>query len=475
MSKKTSSKNDAYVSFEVEQDLATGRVYALPDTISVAAYATQGASASDKIIAPVASEIPFDAATGWNWANWGDNDNRPNDYEDKVKDVATLGQAIHRHATATVSDMLVYCDIAEFRKPQTERTELANQDVEKFLKKTNYRDVILETVYQAFTHGQFFAVFTLDYYERKKILRIEILPCAFCRKSKQDPKSLRSEYLLYSKKFGNKYGAPRQSEIVPIPLLDKYDDYFFDKLKGTRFAVHYYLPTTSFFYYPTPPWHGLFKKDGWIDIASSVPLIIKAMQDNQMRVKYLIKISEDYFKMRYVNKEKPEEHWPTMTSENRRKIIDAKILDIETQLSSSKNAGKSIAYVYEQDAINPNNERGHITITAIEDKLKTGDWVPDVSEANNQIVLGMGVSGSVYGLQSAGGKMGAGSGSDKMQDRNIQISTNTIIQQWILSPIEYALDFNNFGVFPYFRDLILTTKDKSQNGIAPTLSPQNPS
>lgn len=454
------NKSNIVAEIKVFEDNKGGR-RAIPEFRVGATGLTPGRG-TDAVIKPIPSEIPIYEVTGYDWANHGIYDDYPNMLEGKVKKVATLGQVILQNVLSLIGDNLVYCPVNQKRLPQNEREVTYNQEVEDFLDDNDILETMHAAAFAFLLHAQFFPIYTLNG-NRDKIARIEILPVPFLRKAKQNPQSLRSEFLLHSEYFGGKYGIPNKDQIVKIPLKENLDASFFDRLQGYRFASHVYLPFTAFHYYATAPWAGLFEENNWIDIAAKVPAGISAMQDNLMQAACIIKIEEAYFQLRYMGNESPEDNWETMSSQRQLSIIKAKIKEIEDNLTNPKNKGKSISYVYQYDPMTA-RESGHIHIEFLDNKVKAGDWLPDIGEANNQIVQGMGGNASIYGLQPQGGKMGAGSGSDKMQARNIQISTNTIIQEFVLSWINYISKFNKWGVHFYFRDMTLTTKDKSNGG-----------
>jgi hypothetical protein len=442
---------------------AKGKRVAIPELTRINANVLPG-SAPDVKTNLIESIKPKDAAMGFNWANWGDLDQQPNEWEDKIKASPTAAQAIMKNIMSLMSDGLVYCDNSQSRKHPAIREEAYNQEVEDFLATNDINQQMILAGAQFFTFAQFFVSYTMTA-DRKKIGLAQVHPCAYTRISKQDDTSLRSKWMFYSEKFGNRWGYPRAEEIVSIPLMNKFEFDFFDKLRGYRFARHFFLPLMSHFYYVSPPWNGLFMPHGWIDVSAKVPKSVSSMQDNQLRAVYIIRIDEEYFRMRYVNHYEPEKHWDSMTPEVKIKIMTDKVQEIEASVTGSANAGKSIFNMY--SVYQDGKKSGLIEIEAVDNKIKSGDWLPDVTQADSQIVLGMGVSGSMYGLQNQGGKMGAGSGSDKMQDRNIAISTNTMIQSLILEWLNYISQFNKWGVTFYFRDLMLTTKDKSAGGFVP--------
>lgn len=465
MAKK--NNNDTVATIAVMEDGKGNRfVSGVPD-FSLMAKATmfpsgQNATMSGAGVTPLTQPNPTEIARNRVWANWGINDNYPNIVEAAIAEVPTVAQAIMLNVMSLLGDSLVYCPDAERNLPQSDRKPYSLEVVDSYLFANNYERNLLSIAFQFFTFAQYMPIYTLDM-AGYTIVRDEIKPLAHLRKTLENKYTYRSEYLAYSKRFGF-LGGPREEDLKFVPLMDDEDPTFFQRLKGFRFARHIYLPLCSFFYYPIAPWAGLFKENGWIDIARTVPVIISALQNNQMAKGKLIKISNEYFRIRYSNANDFTKDWDTMNWTEKKAIIDTTISEIERKLTSPDARGRNIAYVFEQDDARPEIELGHIKIEDLGSNFKNDDWLPDISEANNQIVQGLGANASIYGLQPQGGKMGAGSGSDKMQGRNIQISTNTSIQALLLDHYNYISKFNKWGVTFYFRDMPLTTKDKSEGG-----------
>ncbi len=109
---------------------------------------------------------------------------------------------------------------------------------------------------------------------------------------------------------------------------------------------------------------------------------------------------------------------------------------------------------------------GKPEIIAVDDKAKSGTWVPDSNFADSQIVQGLGLDPSQIGLMSDGGKMGAGSGSDKMQSYNQHILLNTPDQRLVLSPLNYLSKYNNWGLTAAVKHTQRTTQNDNRSGSA---------
>ena len=205
-------------------------------------------------------------------------------------------------------------------------------------------------------------------------------------------------------------------------------------------AYHTYYPSPAFRYYARPLWIGLFRKGGWLEVAKNVPEIVSSMQRNQVSLKYQIFIPEDYFRLRHAG-------WETMDFEKRNKLIQIKIDDLKKWVQESK--GGSMSQVYKNaDMFSPGNKQGidKIEIVAVDDKTKTGTWVPDSNAADSQIVQSLGLHPSQLGLAPQSGKMGAGSGSDQRESYNTQITINTLDQHIVLEPLQLVAEKNNWPV-----------------------------
>jgi len=172
-----------------------------------------------------------------------------------------------------------------------------------------------------------------------------------------------------------------------------------------------------------------------MDASKTVPEIVNSMMKNQIRLKYQILIPESYFTIRY------RDSWSTMGDEERSKKIDDLVSEIDNNLKSPDNAYISITTVFNYDAVTK-TELGKIQIIAIDDKVKNDEWVPSSEKSDAQIVQGLGGHVSHVGLAPESGKMGSGSGSDKREMYNIEISSNTIDQQIILEPLNWIAQFN---------------------------------
>jgi hypothetical protein len=110
-------------------------------------------------------------------------------------------------------------------------------------------------------------------------------------------------------------------------------------------------------------------------------------------------------------------------------------------------------------------ELGKVQVIPIDDKVKKDEWVPGSEKSDAQIVQGLGGHPSHLGLASEGGKMGAGSGSDKREVYNIEISSNTMDQNILLEPLNWISRYNGWGVTFYIAHTRHTTTNMVEDGL----------
>ena len=197
--------------------------------------------------------------------------------------------------------------------------------------------------------------------------------------------------------------------------------------------------------------------NGWVDVASNVPVYKKALFENQISIKYLIEIDERYFQKIYA--EDWEDFSPDEKQTKRKEVIDT----IEKTLASSKNAGKSIQSM---KFIDENNvPQSAVTITDFTNKIKDGAYLPDATAANDEISFGLGVDPTLIGA-GIPGKNGSGGGSDKREAFTIASALCKSNRDSTLESFEFIQDYNGWDpdLIPVFENTILTTLDKNPTG-----------
>jgi hypothetical protein len=298
--------------------------------------------------------------------------------------------------------------------------------------------------------------------DKSKVTGLYHVSAEHARLSKASAKN-EIDWLVYSYHFP--FGtAQADQNRVAMPLYKWYDrEKFFDGLQGRKFGWHSRFPTPGMIYYARAWWMGLFKENGWMDVSANVPKIVAAMQNNQISLKYIINYPESYFLFRYPD-------WHTFDAAERQKKIAEKQGEINAYLTGPENVGKSIMTIFRESEVT-GQPIGKPEIIAIDDKAKSGTWVPDSNFADSQIVQGLGLDPSQMGGMSDGGKMGSGSGSDKMQSYNQHILLNTPDQRLVLQPLNFVSKYNKWGMTAAVKHTTLTTQNESRSGISTANNP----
>lgn len=402
--------------------------------------------------------VPSWTDNGYQWAYWGDNDRLPTDMRQKIEAVPIAGTVLNKKISMLEGNGLVYFQTDDLaRGAQVERAYLP--EVETWLADNR----IVEEWFpaQCADYALPFNCFSeiILSNDRRRVTNLYHIAAEHARLSKANA-SNQVNWLLYSYHFP--FGtAQADLNRVVMPLFKWYDQArFLGGLLGSKFAWHTRFPTPGMIYYARPWWIGLFKDNGWLDVSSNVPRIVNAMQKNQVALKYQILIPESYFLVRHPD-------WTTYTTEKRRTIIDEKVKDINAYLAGADNAGKSLVTLFKENEVT-GAPYGKIEILAIDDKAKTGTYIPDSYAADQQIVQGFGMDPSQIGLQPDGGKMGAGSGSDKRESYNLMITLNTPDQRRILEPLNWISKYNGWGVTFMVDHTAHTTTNEQETGLVPS-------
>ena len=119
--------------------------------------------------------------------------------------------------------------------------------------------------------------------------------------------------------------------------------------------------------------------------------------------------------------------------------------------------------IYKDDNGNP---LPGLKITAVDNKLKDGAYLQDTSAGNQEILTAIGVDPSLIGAGIPGGKLGAGSGSDKREAWFILSALMKTNRDTTLEPFEFIQEYNGWDqqLIGGFEDTVLITLDKNPTG-----------
>lgn len=395
-------------------------------------------------------------------ASWGTK----NDYPQAVlKQVRLNGSASSGlrflRKTHYGNGLILVRDVATDGKKDTKMVELTEvPDIQNFFIKSQMNRFWKETILDL----EYFSIAFPEYIlsdNFQEINRVRRQKTAWCRFSLPNPKNNLVEYVYISEKFGRETVDTSSEYVEEVPLIDSY--WSVDQVKQyckdnqiKKFIRPVFYPLIDEAFYPKSEWHAVVES-GWLDVANSVPALKKALFNNQMTVKYLVEINEMYFEKIYM------ENWIKFTPDERKAIRNKVIDTINDSLSGNDNAGKAIQSM---KFLVEGKEISAVTITAIDDKLKDGSYLPEAEAANSEVLFALGVDPSLIGAGIPGGKLGAGSGSDKREAFTILSALFKTNRETTLEVYDFIAQYNGWDttIRAAFENTILTTLDKNPTG-----------
>lgn len=399
-------------------------------------------------------------------ANWGLDDKLPNLILDAIEEVPIAANAVRYNAEALMGKEIIYVKKSEIQKGETQLQRAYNPEVEAFLKQNHALTEFFPA--QAFDLSSLYNGFSELIFNKgfNKIVQIAHKEAEYSRISRNVEQFGISdrELLYYSTEFplgridATSYDNPKK--VATLPLYDPLDFNFIDnivKARQPKFAYHSRPRTARSFYYATMPHQGLYKKDGWIDSAKRVPVIINKMSDNAISMKYLVYVSEEYFKSVM-----GASAWIALTPKERQEKFDDFATQIKTQLVGTDNVFSSLTIMCKE--FNGQMVK-NVVFEAVDDRAKNDTWIPTTNAADQQIVQGHSVNPGQIGLMPAGASMDRVSGSSNRQSFNTHVTMNTWLQRLMLSPYQLAADFNGWDCLFLVDDVTHTTTNQQESGI----------
>lgn len=398
-------------------------------------------------------------------ATWGVSDTIPQRIQSRLSKVPMAARAVFDMASLLVGQGVVYVKDAELQTGESQVKRGFDAEIERFKNRNRLHTNFLFGMAQdiASVYNGFCECITDPFGE--KIVQVRRLPAAYSRISRIDDVSLRSENLYYSAAFQGGYYPDYKtpSQVTTIPLYDPFDFEWFDKFRAKKlrkFAVHIKPPTLQEGYYAVAPWNGLYLDSGWVDVAADVPRVVKSMQDNQIALKYIIYISEQYMVSRFPK-------WSSMKDTERQAAQSKVTKEVEGKLVGVDNVFSSLTLIAREG---PDGKMyGKITVEPVEDKAKTGTWIPDTAAANREILYGHFVHPTLVGIQAQGGSE-AGSGSDKRESRNDAITQVAVLQATLYETLNCVVKEYNQWDYTFLPDNVLHT---TTNNVSTGLEPNN--
>lgn len=392
--------------------------------VTMAGTSTEGSPA-----APIVKSTFSDEVDSGAFQPWGDSNDYPKVSRIKIENSSTAFPLIMKKVGMMFGKGLVY-----FKEKKTANgIEYEFPDDEKinsFLFQNDCNYLMMERMMDYILLNNVFAEYIKNS-TNSEIIIISHLEAEFSRfGGVSDEKNVSK--LLYK---GDWEDSTSAEQIDFVLKRYKYDRAHLEKYKK-KFALHSCFPSPGRTLYARSPLHGILKTKGWLDYANSVPEIMSVINENAMNIKYHIQIPETYWTS--INKD-----WEKLDQATREKYIDDKLTEMDNFLSGSANALKSFITHFAIDKLTGKKLVGW-EITVLDDKQKKDAFITSLQEADTQISRSIGMDTSLSGIQPAGGKMGAGSGSDKRVGFQNTIAMSYADALIITEPLRIVQNYNGW-------------------------------
>lgn len=368
---------------------------------------------------------------------WGD----ANDFPDKLREETTKSA----FALSLLEDYLLPIHygigIIPFIKESTEKgkfqiTPYMDDQIRTFFKYSNINRLQKQIIGDYEWMRNYFPALVMDK-TGKKIGYAKAFSPWDSRFAKMDKSDGQIKKLFLSANWPN----PATEEMTEVPVLD-YDlpavDLLNQKPKpGDTFILRTQLLLRGKKYYDEAPWHALLTT--WLPIANSVPAIKKAIINNQMTLKYHVKIPESFFDKKA--KKQYNKGWDQISGQEQVKLMKEIIDFFNEYFAKVEASGSSLITRYSSNK--DGKPVDDFIIDVIDSKIMDGQGLADNFQANMEIAQGMGFSPSLIGRTKGGSEQGSGSGMDSSM--TIKQSLLRVRRESTLQWLYFVKEFNGWN------------------------------
>lgn len=333
-------------------------------------------------------------------------------------------------------------------------------EIKSFFKSNRMNKFLIETISDLETWSMACPEYILSK-DFKKIVQVNRLKTAWHRKASINKKKGYTETIFYNSRWDT-YEFKDDDNTAKVKALPSWWSAeqvreHCKKKNLHKFCIPINYPMTDEGYYNKTEWHAAYR-NGWFEVSNSIAKLKKALFENQINIKFIIYVEERYLEMTYSDK------WHEMKPDEKEEIRKELVQKIDEHMSGSDGFGRSL---FATNYTGPDGKTiDSIRVVPIDNKLKEGSYLPEASAANSEILFCLGVDPSLIGHGVPGGKLGAGSGSDKREayillQQILKPRRKTTLEIW-----DFLQEYNNWdtSIEATFEDTVLTTLDKNPNG-----------
>lgn len=350
------------------------------------------------------------------WALWGTNNLLPQEMTKDIETCGILNSIINAGARFGLGEGLSPVIIKKEGGKKSIESHVEDPEILEFLENNSADEQNFGWMQDMLGMGNGMCRIMLNA-ERTKIVQIKRDDVSECRFEKMKDGKIDN---VYHSGEWNLIQGTKDNRLFTIPLLDPNNplkDLTEKAAQGIaehNFSFRY--PSWGKHYYSVPLWYAQYK---WVKIAQGVPEMKAAMFENNMRIKYMVVIYEEYWENAY-------EDWTDIDDEEKETRRTQLFDEIDTWLTGSKNAYKSI-FVDGKFSLEGKAQQ-FIEIKPIEDHTKQGELLPDSAAANSEIAFAM-----LFNLAIVGGNQSSGLYESSQGGSNVRES---ILMQIIIRELE---------------------------------------
>jgi len=394
---------------------------------------------------------------GYRVAPWFDPDNNyPNklaiDYLSKSE---ALASAIDYKTKICLSQGFYAVDVKSVDTDGNEELVPINDpNVNKFLRSPMIRRFALEAYKSLFSYGMAFPQIVTT--KNGEIYSATVFKAKNCRFEKRTEGEFNINNLLLLPNWDAKDDSLLQTVKILNQSSWNSDDAIALAKKMGKFCLPLGLGSATNSYYSEAPWD-VARNSGTLDMSLKIAEYLDKMFDNQMSIKYHIKIPYAYWDKKF-----PKEEYATPElKQKRQQLIESEITKIEESLTKAKSARKALITHFEIGKNGNAEEQWEVEV--IDDKFKNDQYLPHSASATAGIFTAMGINPAVKGLAMAAGPYANNQGGSNIREAFlIDVALSWVDRQEVNDLIELMLHLQ----FPQYinaevrsRIMVLTTLD----------------
>jgi len=366
---------------------------------------------------------------------WGSNNLFPREVLDQTNKVSLIDAILDWKARALYSGGLAYGVLQLDENGEETFVRMFDQQIEDWLECTDAQKYLMEATSYFYYYYNIFPelVQSVDGKTIKWLACLETPDCRWAKRTKAGKTKGLIEQCFVSAdwKLYNNEENTDQIDVIQTQR-DPFLQVAAKKNKKWVYPVAYPSPGRA--YYQRAPWHVLL--DTWMPIAEKIPGSKKSILNNQMTVKYIVRVPEWFFEHKYKD-------WKDKGEKDQLAIMKKEKTDFEEFMAGADNAGKSLMVISRDNKVGI--EYKDWQVEAVDDKLKDGKYIEDSQEADAHIFKNLNVDPTLFGAGAGKNSTSSGSGSDKRVAWNNYVIMNKAHQDLIMKPLNFIAKYNGWA------------------------------